>query len=107
MRLHALQITISALLLMVACTYPTGEVQRQEDRPGLAIVGAPATATLIVDGIDHGAASQFDGNPRVLLLEAGTHEVRIMSGGSALLSRDIVLASGETRTLTLSRATNP
>lgn len=106
MLVHALQLIISTLLL-VACTYPTGEVQRQEDRPSLAIVGAPAAATLIVDGIEYGVANQFDGNPRVLLLETGTHQVRIISGGTELLARDVVLASGETRTLTLSRNTPP
>ena len=107
MRVQGLRLLVPTLLLVAACTYPTGEVQRQEDRPSLAIVGAPATATLIVDGINHGAANQFDGNPRILLLEEGTHRVRVVSGGTDLLEQEVLLASGETRTLTISRGGVP
>ncbi len=87
----------------LGCSYPSTKVTRGEDRPALFVVGAPATATLEVDGINHGLAEQYDGQPTTLLVEPGTHKVRIVDGNTILLSKDIYVSNGETRSLTLKR----
>jgi len=91
------------LLTAVGCAYPDAKVTRSEDRPALIIEGAPPTATLVVDGINHGEARQYNGDPKTLLVESGMHKVQILDRGNELLSREVYLSDGETRSLTLKR----
>jgi hypothetical protein len=91
------------LALCSACSYPGGKVVRGDTRPSIAVNGAPATAVLEVDGIVHGNAEEFNGDPKVLLIESGTHTVRVLDGDEVLLSQDIYVSNGETRVLTLKR----
>jgi len=82
---------------------PISEVQSVDDRPRLAIDNAPPAAILFVDGIRIGPASEYDGEPNVLLLEAGTHKVMIESiTGEVLYNREIFVDS-ELKTIVLNK----
>ncbi len=91
------------LFLSGCISMPSASVTRGEDRPAIAIAGAPAGAILEVDGISHGAASQYDADPATLLIEPGAHVVRVLLNGNVLLKRDVYVRDGETRILTIER----
>ena len=69
------------LVMVFGCVLPTSQVITVDDRPGLIIKNAPSNSVLIVDGIDVGAADQFDGNPNFLVLRPGKHHIEIHNGG--------------------------
>jgi len=100
--------SILASLLMVTlvtgCVYPTTGVRVTDDRPTLAIKGAPRDALLYVDGLSMGLARNFEGGSRVLLLEPGTHKIEVRSGGTILLSETVFLGSGAAKTLSVTRS---
>ncbi len=90
-----------ALGSLAGCTYPKTEVSTVEERPSLAIHGAPANALLYVDGLAMGPATQYDGKEQVLLLEEGTHLIEIKQGRNILYSEKAFLGSGATKTITI------
>ena len=90
-----------SLAPIAGCTYPKTEVKAVDERPTLAIQGAPADAVLYVDGLAMGPATQYDGKEQVLLLEEGTHLIEIKRGGSVLYSEKAFLGSGATKTVTI------
>jgi hypothetical protein len=95
---------VLAFVWVTSCTYPdTRMVTRGENRPALAIEGAPVGSVLEVDGINHGDASVYNGDPTTLLIESGSHKVRVLQGTNVLLSQDVYVSNGETRILTLKR----
>lgn len=94
---------VLAFVWVTSCTYPNSKVTRGENRPALAIEGAPVGSVLEVDGINHGDASVYNGDPTTLLIEPGSHKVRVLQGTNVLLSQDVYVSNGETRILTLKR----
>ena len=90
------------LILVSACSDPINAVRVLDNRPAIAIQGAAADAVLYVDGFSMGTAQQFDGRTQVLLLEPGPHKVEVISQGKRLLSEQLFLSGGETKTLTIS-----
>jgi hypothetical protein len=94
-------VVVALALLASACALPDTAVRTGSPRPQLAVKGAPADALLIVDGIPMGPASQFDGNPKVLIVEEGSHQVEIQRGGKAVHSEKAFVSNGETRTITI------
>ncbi len=90
-----------SLGLISGCTYPKTEVKTVEERPTLAIQGAPENAVLYVDGLSMGPAAQYDGRGQVLLLEVGTHLIEIKQGSSLLYSEKAFLGAGATKTITI------
>lgn len=95
-------ITLMALVLVSACSYPTTELRITDNRPAIAIKGASEDAVLYVDGLSMGLAQQFDGHAQVLLLEPGTHKIEVISQGKVFLSEKVFLGGGEVRTLSVS-----
>jgi hypothetical protein len=90
------------LTLMSACSGPISAVRVPDNRPAIAIQGAPADAILYVDGLSMGAAQQFDGRTQVLVLEPGPHKVEVIRRGKRVLSEQIFLGEEGTKTLTIS-----
>ncbi len=90
------------LLLVVGlfgCAMPSTTVRTTDTRPSLAIVGAPAGATLFVDGQEVGPAQQYGGNPTVLRVEPGTHEVEIRGAKGGAVFRQRVFVESELKTI--------
>jgi hypothetical protein len=72
----------------------------------MIVKGAPAGSTLFIDGLQIGSATQYDGNPNVLEVLEGTHQVEIRQGGSVLYSEKTFVGVGETHTVKVNTGTN-
>ena len=95
-------ILITALsLLLAACALPETAVKTGSPRPQLAIKGAPSDAVLIVDGLPMGTAPQYDGNPKLLIVEEGVHQVEVRRGGKTIHAEKAFISNGETKTITV------
>ena len=91
-------VAAAALALLAACAGPSTVVHTVDNRPAIAVVGAPAGAVLFVDGAQVGDAAAYDGNPGVLRVEPGTHLVEIRVGGQPAFSQK-VFVEGELKTV--------
>lgn len=87
------------LLLLLACAPPATTVRTSESRPALAIEGAPAGSKLFIDGNAAGDANAYNGQPGILRVEPGTHEVEIREASGRVLFRQKVFVESETRTI--------
>ncbi len=96
---HAFVIALT--LALSACALPETTVKTGSPRPQLAIKGAPADTVLIVDGLSMGPAPQYDGNPKVLVVEEGMHQVEIQRSGKTIHAEKAFVSNGETRTITV------
>lgn len=85
--------------MLSACTLPQTTVRTGSTAPGLIVAGAPAEATLYVDGLQMGQVSQFDGNPQVLTVLEGAHQVEVRLGATILYSNKVFVSNGETHTV--------
>jgi len=93
---------LSVIALLTACTLPESSVNVGDERPRIAINGAAKGQVLYVDGLRMGQAQQYNGAPNVLLLEKGRHKVEVRdSSGVAVLSEEVYLGGGETRTFSI------
>lgn len=81
-------------LVLAACAYPISTVQQGGEPAMLFFNGAPEGARVIVDGVDAGEASAFDGRRQVLSVEPGRHNVRVVIGGAELYGNDIYVGAG-------------
>ena len=90
---------IYVILLLVltvtlcSCAMPVTSVKTIDDRPALAIKNAPEGAVLFVDGLNMGLAGQYDGDPKTLTVESGTHLVKIVVNGDAVFERKVFVES--------------
>jgi len=92
---------LCAFALALGCSMPSTTVRTPESRPSLAIAGAPAGSQLFVDGNAMGEAAAYDGAPRVLLVEPGTHVVDVRDGSGRVLFQQTVFVESETKTITV------
>jgi hypothetical protein len=90
-----------AALLLTACAVPDSVVKTGAVRPTLTVKGAPDNSTLVVDGLVMGPAPQFNGQPNVLLLEEGLHQIEIRQGSTVVHAEKAVISNGESRTITV------
>lgn len=99
-------LTIMLAMMLTACALPETKVTTGSSRPSLAVKGAPADTTLYVDGLAIGAAADFDGAPKVLVVEEGAHQVEIRRNNAVVHKEKIFVGSGETRTVTVNAGAN-
>lgn len=78
---------------LCSCAMPSTVVRTVDDRPTLAFKGAPDNAILFVDGINMGPAAQYDGDPKVLTVEPGTHNVIVNIGNEAIFEKRVFVES--------------
>jgi hypothetical protein len=93
------KLTLAAALAMAACAGPTTTVTTVDTRPALAISGAASGLTLFVDGAPVGDPRHYDGNPNILRVEAGTHDVELRDGAGAVVFRQRVFVESELKTV--------
>lgn len=93
--------------LVSACALPTTEVRTGAARPALAVQGAPAGASLYLDGILIGDAAKYNGVAQKLLIEEGVHRVEVKQGQAVLLAQQIFASAGETSTVTVQSEQKP
>jgi len=78
---------------LAGCSMPVTTVRSVENRPGIAIAGAPADALVLIDGVSAGTAASYNGEPNVLIVEPGTHRVVVHQGGTVLFDRQVFVDS--------------
>jgi uncharacterized lipoprotein YmbA len=93
------QLVLAAALALAACAGPTTVVRTVDTRPAIAVVGAPSGAILFLDGVEVGEPSRYDGNPGVLRVEPGTHELELRDRAGAVLFRQRVFVESELKTV--------
>jgi archaellum component FlaG (FlaF/FlaG flagellin family) len=72
---------------------PTTSVRTVDDRPALAFKSAPEGSIVFVDGLNMGAANEFDGDPKALTVEPGTHTVRITVNNTVIYEQRVFVES--------------
>ena len=92
-------LVIIALAVLAGCSYPSSRTEISDERPSIALSGAPKGSVVFVDGLEMGPATKFDGRNNVLMLEPGNHVIRILLGNDVLLTERIFLSGQATRTL--------
>ena len=95
MRKLALALSLAAL----GCVGPTTTVRTVDTRPALAIAGAPSGTVLYVDGVAVGDPASYDGQPNVLRVEAGTHEIDIRDSSGRSIFKQRVFVESELKTV--------
>ena len=91
---------LAVLALLCACTsLPETNVHTGAATPSLIVSGAPAGAVLYVDGLAMGPAAQYDGNPKMLAVLEGTHQVEVRQGATVVYSEKAYVGSGEIHTV--------
>lgn len=88
-------IVLFLALALTACALPTTQVNAGTARPTLTVLGAPAGAVLFIDGLQIGAAANYNGKPNTLLIEEGVHRVELRQGATVLMARQILASGGE------------
>jgi hypothetical protein len=98
------KISISVLLVITSflcgCSMPNSVVRTVDDRPTLAFKNAPENAVLFVDGLNMGAANKFNGDPNILVVEPGTHTVRVTIDQEVVFEQR-VFVEGSLKTITI------
>lgn len=93
--------TFLVLLVGVGCQEPRTSTSIPESRPRIMIQQAPQASVVFVDGKEVGQAKDYNGEPGVLLMEAGTHLVEVRLGYQVLISQRVFLGGGELRTISI------
>lgn len=88
------------LILTSGCSMPSTTVRSVDARPSIAIKGASAEAELMIDGINMGKASVYNGSPKTLIIEPGTHRLSVIENRNVVYEQDIFL-DNELKTITL------
>ena len=81
------------IFVFVGCSLPKTTVRTVDERPSIMVQGAPKESILFVDGLSMGKAKQYSGDPEVLILETGTHDVKIVENGSVIFEQRVFLGS--------------
>lgn len=85
---------IISVTIAWGCATPTSMVHTVDDRPGLGIVGASPTSRLLINGLDMGLASDYDGEKAVLRLESGTHQIVVLDENRVYYDEKVYLGRG-------------
>ena len=93
MKRYLLFALLALALTLCSCAMPSTVVRTVDDRPTLAFKGAPENAVLIIDGIDMGPAAEYNGDPKVLTVESGTHNILVKVGNEVIFEKRVFLES--------------
>lgn len=92
---------------LAACSMPQTTVRTGMSPPTLIVAGAPSGSVLVVDGLDMGSAAQYDGNPKVLAVLEGTHQVEVRLGSNVVYREKAFVSSGQSHTVAVAGAVSP
>jgi len=93
------KLALALALAAAGCVGPTTTVRTVDTRPAIAVVGAPSGTVLYVDGVAVGDPSSYDGNPNVLRVEPGTHEIDVRDRSGQSLFKQRVFVESELKTV--------
>jgi hypothetical protein len=92
---------------LAACSMPQTTVRTGMSPPTLIVAGATSGSVLVVDGLDMGSAAQYDGNPKVLAVLEGTHQVEVRLGSNVVYREKAFVSSGQSHTVAVAGAVSP
>jgi hypothetical protein len=92
-RIILLSVFIAPFVTGCAINYPTTNVSTVDSRPTLSFTNAPADSIVLVDGINMGNTAKYNGNPKVLAVEPGTHDIAVMQGSNTVYKQTIFVQS--------------
>lgn len=93
------KLAAAILLALAACVGPTTTLKTVDSRPAIAIAGAPMGAQVLLDGTAVGEATRYDGNPGILRVEQGTHDVEIRTASGEVIFKQRVFVESELKTI--------
>ncbi len=85
--------------ILAGCSAPSTTVRTVDTRPAIAILDSAPGAVLVVDGRAVGPAANFNGEPTVLRLEPGTHDIEIKDPGGNTVYRQTIFVESEIKTI--------
>ena len=92
------RIILSCVFLSVVTfgcnTYPITTVSNVDSRPTLSFTGALIDSILLIDGINMGVVSQYNGNPKALIVQPGTHNITVMVNNATVFQQTVFVESG-------------
>lgn len=92
-----------SLIVFVGCgSMPETIVKTTDSRPQIAIKGAPNNSILYVDGLHIGEADKYNGEPKTLIIEPGTHLITIKSSEGTLIHSQKIFVESELKTISIS-----
>jgi hypothetical protein len=100
-------ISLVLVVLLGACSMPQTTVRTGMAAPTLIVTGAPSGSVLFVDGLEMGSAAQYDGNPKVLAVLEGTHQLEVRLGSNVVYREKAFVSSGQSHTLAVAGAVSP
>jgi uncharacterized lipoprotein YajG len=100
-------LVLVGLMLLAGCSLPQTTVRTGLPAPTLIVTGAPSGSVLFVDGLEMGSATQYDGNPKVLAVLEGTHQVEVRLGSSVVHREKAFVSSGQSHTVVVAGAASP
>lgn len=82
-------------VILVGCSprYPVTKVNAVDARPTISFTNIQQGSVLMVDGINMGEVAQYDGKPKVLTIEAGTHDISISKDNATIFEQTIFVES--------------
>lgn len=86
-------LSLFALIVLAAACAPAERVETVDDRPSLEVTGAVSGARLYIDGLDMGMVD------RPLLLEPGTHQVKVVGPRGGAYSEKVFVSGRGLRRL--------
>jgi hypothetical protein len=95
-----------AIAALIGCM-PQTIVRSGMSSPTLMVTGAPSGSVLFVDGLDMGSAPQYDGNPKVLAVLEGTHQVEVRLGTNVVYREKAFVSSGQSHNVAVAAAGSP
>lgn len=98
-----LAVALLVCMLAAACSvkYPTTRTDVVDERPQLVIANAAEGAVLLVNDVDVGLASKYDGKPGTLRVPKGINTVEVLVGGQSVHKEKVFLTDGVIRTITV------
>lgn len=91
--------TIFVFLMLGCGSMPETLVKTPDSRPQLAIKGAPQKSILYVDGLRIGDATIYNGEPKTLIIEPGSHLITIKSSEGVLIFSQKIFVESELKTI--------
>jgi hypothetical protein len=103
---------VKSLAILIAIAALTGCMPQTSVRTGMSpptlmVTGAPSGSVLVVDGLDMGSAAQYDGNPKVLAVLEGTHQVEVRLGSNVVHREKAFVSSGQSHTVAVRGGVSP
>ena len=100
-------IILIAVAVLAGCALPHTTVSTGMSQPTMIVTGAPSGSVLVVDGLDMGSAAQYNGNPKVLAVLEGTHQVEVRLGANVVYREKAFVSSGQSHTVAVAGTVSP